>query len=164
MIQFGTNSVTDSPGANYAPNAFTTSTSPRFTPPADATLCDVGHDRRRRLEPGDFFGVAASNDDGLSYFDIERLDTDSVGPGLRSTPDPPRFRTDGSAATRVQFWLDADGDAITDDGVYVDNARRPLRALERGGSTLLPGHVTSLTRGRGSGGAHALQEPRALAA
>jgi subtilisin family serine protease len=119
--QFGTNSVTDSPGANYAPNAFTTSTSPRFTPPADATLCDVGHDRRRRLEPGDFFGVAASNDDGLSYFDIERLETDSVGPGLLSTPDPPRFRTDGSTATRVQFWLDADRDAITDDGVYVDN-------------------------------------------
>jgi subtilisin family serine protease len=119
--EFGTNSVTDSPGAGYAPNANTTSTSPRFNPPADATLCDVAHDRRRRLARGDFFRVAASNDDGLSYFDIEQLDTDSVGPGLRSTPDPPRFRTDGSTAARVQFWLQANGDAITDDGVYVDN-------------------------------------------
>ena len=121
MNEFGTNAVTDSPGVNYAPNANPTSTSPHFSPPADATLCDVGHDRRLRLESGDFFGVAASNDNGLSYFDIERRDIDSDGAGLRPAADPPRFRTDGSTAIRVQFWLMADRDPSTDEGVHVDN-------------------------------------------
>jgi subtilisin family serine protease len=121
VVAFGTNSITDSPSGNYAPNADVSSASPQFAIPPDATLCDIDHGRRRRLEPGDFFRVEASINGGASYFTIEQLDTNSAGLGFVSPTSPPRFRTEGAGAARVRFRLDADSDGVTNDGVHVDN-------------------------------------------
>lgn len=113
------NSLTDSPGADYAANTDSTATSPAFTVPSPATSCALVYRLRRRLAAGDAIRAEVSLG-GAAFQTVDAATGSSPGTGFEE-------RVAGTPVTEGQpivyrFRLVTDG-ADEAGGVHVDDVR-----------------------------------------
>lgn len=117
-------SLTDSPGGNYAPAA---DNSAELALPQDLTGrrgCHLTYDFRLQTQNAglqrDLF-LMESSGDGITW-DVHTAWAGSTGTAF--VPDVADISArDGENAARMRFALFANGDATVGDGVYVDNVR-----------------------------------------
>ncbi|MEK6250672.1 MAG: S8 family serine peptidase [Actinomycetota bacterium] len=137
LTSFG---VTDSPGADYAPNTTSVVTSNPVTLPSGYSTCEIDYDRSIDLASGDSFDIDVLLDTGTPpVVDVNRHFTQSNNSLLlsRSFPLDPQFDQGGQLQVQLTLTTNATTEA---DGVHMDNIKLFCHGSPSdGGTELLDG-------------------------
>jgi subtilisin family serine protease len=117
--------ITDSPGADYAPNTVNEVTSNPVALPAGYSTCELDYWRERDLSSGDTFQIAVlldTNDppDGTPDVTLTKNFTTSSSGQNTFLDLNPQFDQGGQVQVRLRLTSDATGEA---DGVHMDNIK-----------------------------------------